>query len=100
MPGVDEPDDWQGWVTTGRLGIRMRGLVAGSAPLVGAVSDEVASREPLPPDEPLKTEPCSSSHSESIRDERRPVDDDDELRREADDRLAIRPRARIAVPVF
>lgn len=34
-----------------------------------------------------------------MRDERRPVDDDDELRRD-DDKLAMRPNARMAVPVF
>lgn len=71
--------------------------VTGSAPLVGAVSELVANLELEPL---LNTEPCSSSHSESIRDVRRPVDDDDELRREADDKLAIRPKARMAVPVF
>ena len=53
-----------------------------------------------PPELLLNTDPVSSSHSESMRDERRPVDDDDELRLDADDRLAMRPKARIAVPVF
>ena len=74
----------------------------GSAPLVGAVRDDVAIniRELEPGRTPPNTEPCSSSHSESIRDERRPDEDEDELRRDAEDKLAIRPRARMAVPVF
>lgn len=66
------------------------------SPLEGANKlDEVALECELL----LKTDPLSSSHSESMRDDRRPDDDEDELRRE-EDKLAMRPKARIAVPVF
>lgn len=89
MPGGAE--DWDGWVTTGKLGLRIRAI---DSPLAGASSVDVVLGLVL------NTEPLSSSQSESMRDERLPVEDDDELRRDADDRLAMRPNARMAVPVF
>ena len=88
MPAVE---DWEGCETTGKLGLRIR---ATGSPLAGAKSDDVVLGLLL------NTEPLSSSHSESMRDERLPFEDDDELRRDAEDKLAIRPNALMAVPVF
>ena len=72
-------------LTTGKLGLRRRADAGSSLVDLGLL-------------DPPKTESVSSQ-TESIREDRRPVDEDEELRRD-DDRLAIRPRALMALPVF
>ena len=93
---------------TGRLGLRLRVAFCSTAAAAAAAMERASSgecdgdekTEPLPPPTPPPAPP-SSSKTLSMRDERRDGEwplDDAELRR--DDRLAMRPSARIALPVF
>lgn len=82
--------------SAGRLGLRLRPIPPpGGAPVADTTGrlGLLMRAGPEPNTEPF----VSSSHNESMRDDRRPLDDA-ELRR--DDRLAILPSARMAVPVF